>query len=130
MDDLEVMNTAILGHAFSSLLKPGRRYILAIDFTNDPDYGTVITENEKRIAKNLCYPVNERHDSILLNSSPFLHSMGGNERNASIRDDRDKLIGIRGNWQVSNSFRVKKKSPCNRRSVCGRPGKNNHIGRK
>ncbi|GEM_PF-6251677 len=47
MDDLEVMNTAIPGHALSSALTPRKAYTLAIDFTNDPYYGAVVPENER-----------------------------------------------------------------------------------
>ncbi len=36
MGKLEAMNTAILGHAISSVLTPGRAFTFAIDFDNDP----------------------------------------------------------------------------------------------
>jgi len=52
MDDLEAVNTAILGHALSSVLKPGRAYTFAIDYTNDPYYGTVVPDNEGYVIRS------------------------------------------------------------------------------
>mgnify|MGYP003379977914 CR=1 FL=1 len=52
MDDLEAVNTAILGHAISSVLTPGRAYTFAIDYTNDPYYGTVVPENEGYVIRS------------------------------------------------------------------------------
>ncbi|HQJ88194.1 MAG TPA: hypothetical protein PLY91_06620 [Methanoregulaceae archaeon] len=52
MDDLEAVNTAILGHTLSSVLIPGKAYTFAIDFTNDPYYGSVIPENEGYIIRS------------------------------------------------------------------------------
>jgi putative transposase len=52
MDDLEAMNTAILTHRISSVLKPGEAYTFAIDYTNDPYYGGVSPENEGYIIRS------------------------------------------------------------------------------
>ena len=52
MDDLEAVNTAILGHAISSVLTPGRAYTFAIDYTNDPYYGTVVPDNEGYVIRS------------------------------------------------------------------------------
>ena len=52
MDDLEPVNTAILGHAISSVLTPGRAYTFAIDYTNDPYYGTVVPRNEGYVIRS------------------------------------------------------------------------------
>ncbi|MEN6517703.1 MAG: hypothetical protein ABFC38_05865 [Methanospirillum sp.] len=52
MDDLETVNTAILSHALSSVLTPGKAYTVAIDFTNDSYYGTVVPDNEGFIIRS------------------------------------------------------------------------------
>ncbi len=52
MADLEAVNTAILGHNLSSVLTPGKKYTFAIDFTNDPYYGTVVPENDGYIIRS------------------------------------------------------------------------------
>ena len=52
MDDLEAVNTAILGHALSSVLTPGRAYTFAIDFTHDPYYGSVVSDNEGYVIRS------------------------------------------------------------------------------
>ncbi|MEN6519340.1 MAG: transposase [Methanospirillum sp.] len=52
IDDLEAVNTAILGHALSSVLTPGTAYTVAIDFTHDPYYGTVVPDNEGFIIRS------------------------------------------------------------------------------
>ncbi len=52
MDDLEAVNTAILGHSLSSVLTPGRAYTFAIDYTNDPYYGTVVPNNEGYVIRS------------------------------------------------------------------------------
>jgi len=52
MDDLEAVNSTILTHAISSVLKPGKAYTFAIDYTNDPYYGTVSPENEGYIIRS------------------------------------------------------------------------------
>ena len=52
MADLEAVNTAILSHELSSVLKPGRAYTFAIDYTNDPYYGSAVPENEGYIIRS------------------------------------------------------------------------------
>ncbi|WP_052292258.1 hypothetical protein [Methanosphaerula palustris] len=46
MDDLEAVNTIILTHQVSSILTSGEADTFAIDYTNDPYYGEVSSENE------------------------------------------------------------------------------------
>lgn len=52
MDDLEAANSTILTHSISSVLKPGKAYMFAIDYTNDPYYGTVSPENEGYVIRS------------------------------------------------------------------------------
>lgn len=52
MDDLEVANTTILTHQISSVLTPGKAYTFAIDYTNDPYYGGVSSENKGHIIRS------------------------------------------------------------------------------
>ena len=52
MADLEAVNTAILGHNLSSVLKPGKAYTFAIDYTNDPYYGSAVPENERYVIRS------------------------------------------------------------------------------
>jgi len=52
MDDLEAVNSAILAHELSSVLKPGRAYTFAIDYTNDPYYGSAVPENEQYVIRS------------------------------------------------------------------------------
>jgi putative transposase len=52
MADLEAVNTAILGHNLSSVLTPGKKYTFAIDFTNDPYYGSVVPENDGYVIRS------------------------------------------------------------------------------
>ena len=52
MADLEAVNTAILNHELSSVLKPGRAYTFAIDYTNDPYYGSAVPENERYVIRS------------------------------------------------------------------------------
>ena len=52
MDELEAVNTAILAHGVSSVLTPGEAYTFAIDYTNDPYYGTVSPENEEYVIRS------------------------------------------------------------------------------
>lgn len=52
MDDLEAVNTAILGHDLSSVLTPGKAYTFAIDYTNDPYYGSAVPENERYVIRS------------------------------------------------------------------------------
>ena len=52
MDDLEAVNTAILGQAISSVLTPGREYTFAIDYMNDPYYGSVVPDNEGYVIRS------------------------------------------------------------------------------
>jgi len=52
MHDLETVNTAILGHKLFSVLTPGRAYTFAIDYTNDPYYGTVVPDNEGYVIRS------------------------------------------------------------------------------
>lgn len=46
MADLEQKNTAILTHFVHYVLTPRSAYQFAIDYTNDPYYGTTSSENE------------------------------------------------------------------------------------
>ena len=52
MDDLEAVNTAILASELSSVLTPGKAYIFAIDYTNDPYYGSVVAENKGYVIRS------------------------------------------------------------------------------
>ena len=52
MDELEAVNTAILAHGVSSILRPGKAYTFAIDYTNDLYYGTISPENEGYIIRS------------------------------------------------------------------------------
>lgn len=52
IDDLEAANTAILTYQISSVLTPGEVYTFAIDYTNDPYYGGVSSENEGYIIRS------------------------------------------------------------------------------
>ena len=52
MDDLEAANTIILTHQVSSVLTPGKAYTFAIDYTNDPYYGRVSSENKGYIIRS------------------------------------------------------------------------------
>ena len=52
MDDLEAANSAILAHGVSSVLTPGEAYTFAIDYTNDPYYGTISPDNEEYIIRS------------------------------------------------------------------------------
>ncbi len=52
IDDLEAVNTAILTYQISSVLTPWEAYTFAIDYTNDPYYGGVSSENEGYIIRS------------------------------------------------------------------------------
>ena len=52
MADLEAVNTAILGHNLSSVLISGKAYTFAIDYTNDPYYGSAVPENERYVIRS------------------------------------------------------------------------------
>ena len=52
MDDLEAVNMAILASELSSVLTTGKAYTFAIDFTNDPYYGSVVPENEGDVIRS------------------------------------------------------------------------------
>jgi putative transposase len=52
MDDLESANVTILTHVISAILMPGKAYTFAIDYTNDPYYGTVSSENEGYVIRS------------------------------------------------------------------------------
>ena len=52
MADLEAVNTAILGHNLSSVLTSGKAYTFAIDYTNDPYYGSAVPENERYVIRS------------------------------------------------------------------------------
>ena len=52
MADLEAVNTAILGHNLSSVLTSGKAYTFAIDYTNDPYYGSAVPENEGYVIRS------------------------------------------------------------------------------
>jgi putative transposase len=65
MDDLEAVNAAILGHARSSVLTPGKQYTFAIDFTNDPYFGSVVPENDGYIIRSqLKKPTNDSYSYV------------------------------------------------------------------
>ncbi len=51
-DDLEAVDTAILGHNLSLILQPGRAYMFAIDYMNDPYYGSAVLENEGYVIRS------------------------------------------------------------------------------
>ncbi|NVO67224.1 hypothetical protein [Methanofollis tationis] len=52
MADLEQNNTSILTTHMHHVLKPGYAYQFAIDFTNDPYYGSTDEENEAYIVRS------------------------------------------------------------------------------
>ncbi len=52
MDELEEKNAAILAHMAHKVLKPGKAYEFAIDYTNDPYYGAITDENEPYIIRS------------------------------------------------------------------------------
>jgi len=52
MGELERKNTAILTSLLHHVLKPGNAYQFAIDYTNDPYYGTTAGENEAYIIRS------------------------------------------------------------------------------
>jgi len=52
MDDLEQKSAAILAHFAHHVLKPGKAYQFAIDYTNDPYYGKTTGENEPYIIRS------------------------------------------------------------------------------
>ena len=52
VDDLEQKNTTILAHSIHHVLKSGNAYQFAIDYTNDPYYGTASAENEPFIIQS------------------------------------------------------------------------------
>ncbi len=52
LDALEQKSTAILTHFIHHILKPGSAYQFAIDYINDPYYGTTSSENESYIVRS------------------------------------------------------------------------------
>ena len=52
MDELEQKNTTILTSLLHHVLHPGEAYPLAIDFTNNPYYGTTSSKNEPYIVRS------------------------------------------------------------------------------
>jgi putative transposase len=52
MGELEEKNTEILADTVHQVLKPGKAYQFAIDYTNDPYYGKTTDENESYVLKS------------------------------------------------------------------------------
>jgi len=67
IDDLEQINSSILSHYVSTVLKKGLSYQFAIDYTHDCYYGKTVEENESYIIRNkLKKSTTEFHSYITL----------------------------------------------------------------
>jgi len=52
LDSLREVQSKILAYSQNTILKPGKSYDFAIDFTNDPYYGTVVETNSDYVIKS------------------------------------------------------------------------------
>lgn len=52
LDALQTIQSKILSYSQSMILKPGKSYHFAVDFTNDPYYGTTVESNHDYVIKS------------------------------------------------------------------------------
>lgn len=51
LESLQTVQSKILSYSQNTILKPGKSYHFAIDFTNDPSYGTIVETNHNYVKK-------------------------------------------------------------------------------
>jgi putative transposase len=52
LESLQTVQSKILSYSQNTILKPGKSYHFAVDFTNDPYYGTIVETNRDYVIKS------------------------------------------------------------------------------
>jgi putative transposase len=52
LESLQTVQSKILSYSRNTILKPGKSYHFAVDFTNDPYYGTIVETNRNYVIKS------------------------------------------------------------------------------
>lgn len=52
LESLQTVQSKILSYSQNTILKPGKSYHFAVDFTNDPYYGTIVESNRDYVIKS------------------------------------------------------------------------------
>ncbi|MFA5169102.1 MAG: ISH3 family transposase [Candidatus Omnitrophota bacterium] len=52
LESLQTVQSKILSYSQNTILKPGKSYHFAVDFTNDPYYGTIVESNHDYVIKS------------------------------------------------------------------------------